>query len=226
MEQLFTTYNESHMHRELKKLYSHGGQTEAPFEGFVVDILQENRIIEVQTGSFGAIKKKIARLKDVRPIRIVYPVAVVKHISHVDPDSGEVLRSRKSPKKGSIFDLFGQLVYYPDLITEKQVEIEVLLVEQDEIRTDDGKGSWRRKGVSITDRRLIQVNASRLVKSGEDLLNLLPDSLPAEFTNGDLAEAAGIRKKLAQQTTWCLHRLNLVERRGKSGRQYLYKITI
>jgi len=67
------------------------------------------------------------------------------------PDGITTLGRRRSPKKGSIFEVFKELVSIPSLIAKAGFSLEVLLIREEEFRCDDGKGSWRRKGKSICD---------------------------------------------------------------------------
>ena len=62
------TLNEGFLHHELKQHYATketldsgvAARFEVPLEGFVVDILlSDHRIVEIQTGSFGAMKRKM-----------------------------------------------------------------------------------------------------------------------------------------------------------------------
>jgi hypothetical protein len=64
---------------------------------------------------------------------------------------------RKSPRRGKLEDLFLELVRIPHLINHPNLTLEVLLIREEEIRHADGKGSWRRRGVSIIDHRLLEI---------------------------------------------------------------------
>ena len=62
------TLNEGSLHAALKRLYSEPGDAfEVPRAGFVIDIVRDEdmpteRLIEIQTGSFGALGNKLDRL--------------------------------------------------------------------------------------------------------------------------------------------------------------------
>ena len=56
-----------------------------------------------------------------------------------------------------IVDVFEELVRIPSLFLEDNLSLEVLMIEDEEIRCLDGKGSWRRRGISIKDRKLIKI---------------------------------------------------------------------
>lgn len=215
-------YRESSLHAEVKSLYAREGDVcEAPLGGFYVDVLRPDMVVEVQTSSFGAIRRKAETLAPERRFRLVHPVAALKTIA-THAESGERLRLKKSPKKCGVFDLFDNLVNAATLPLLPGFELELLLVSVEETRVEDGKGSWRRRGTSILDKRLVAVLESRLFREPADYLALLPASLGAEFTSTELAAAAGIRRPLAMKACYCLRAMGAIEERGKRGRSKLY----
>ena len=145
------------LHAGIKEWYSVlGGQVEVKVDDFIVDVLKDGLLIEIQTRNLSAIKKKLGKLLLANQVRLVYPIARVKWIVYVS-NSGEFVRKRRSPKKGKIIDLFIEMLHLSDLINDKNFSFEVFLIEEEELRCDDGKGSWRRRGVSIKDRKLLKV---------------------------------------------------------------------
>ena len=138
--------------------------------------------------------------------------------------SGEFIKKRKSPKKGKIIDLFNEMVHVAKLANHKNFSFEVLLIEEEEIRCDDGKGSWRRKGVSIKDRKLLQVIERIVFQNKFDFLKFLPDNLGESFTNKVLANNLNIPIRLTRKITYCLRKMNLLTIQGKKKRELLFKI--
>jgi len=51
-------------------------------------------------------------------------------------------------------------------------------------------------------------------------------SLNSLFAARDLAEAMGIRRKLAEKMAYCLCKANVIELKGKRGRANLYSLRI
>ncbi|WP_455382024.1 hypothetical protein [Salinispira pacifica] len=188
----------------------------------VIDIVRDNCLIEVQTASFAKLKPKLAALLALHPVRVVFPVAVEKWIVHVDA-AGRELRRRRSPRRGRLEDLLRELTQIIDFVPNRHLSVEAILVGVEEIRRDDGKGSWRRRGVSIVDRRLLDVRERVLFSGPADYLRFLPGTLPPLFTNGDLAELAGRKRREAQTITYCLRRMGLLETAGKRGREIEYR---
>ncbi len=197
------TQNESSLHAGLKEYYRQPGDiVEGEVDGYHIDVVQEDRLVEIQTKNFTSIKKKLAKLLDGHKVHLVYPIALRRDIVRIAPETGELLSTRKSPKKEDIYDLFSELIRIPHLILHPHLTVEAVLINEREIRCDDGKGSWRRRGVSIVDRNLTEVIELRSFSGASDYLDLLPSDLPCPFTNKDLAKLAGIARGKAQKMTY------------------------
>jgi hypothetical protein len=215
--------NEFSLHSEIKKVYSlPGDQLEVKLGNYIVDIFRENLVIEVQTKNFSALKEKLQVLTQKHQVRLVYPLPEKKWITHVTKDHLE-LNTRKSPKKGKLTDLFRELVMIPNMIGEENFSLEVLLIDEEEVRCDDGKGSWRRRGVSIKERKLLKVNDRILFQTKADYLKILPEDLNEVFTNKELAHLAKISVRTARQITYCLRKSNVILLAGKNGRSLAFQ---
>ena len=199
--------NEHSLHSAIKDWYSlPNDRFEVKIDGFIIDILRGNLLIEVQTKSFRAIKKKLSSLVKNHQVRLVYPIPERKWIVRIT-ESGKSVSKRKSPRKGKLVDLFYELVSIPNLIARENFSLEVLMIEEEEIRCNDGKGSWRRRGVSIKDRRLINVTDRVLFRNESDFLRFLPSDLKRTFTNRSLADLTGVSLSLTRKMTYCLRNL-------------------
>jgi hypothetical protein len=158
-------------------------------------------------------------------VRLIFPIAQEKWIIRLASDGTTVVGKRKSPKQGNIFHLFKELVSLPSMIENKKFSLEVLLTREEEIRWDDGRGSWRRKGWSIFDHRLVEVVGRHLFKKPPDFLKLVPRNLPEPFTTQDLADGIAQPRWLAQKMAYCLRNMGLIYVVGKNGNALLYAVT-
>jgi hypothetical protein len=214
------TANESSLHRALKFHYADSGEIEAERDGFVCDAIgPEGEAVEVQTSGFAALKNKLPALAAKGKVRLIYPVIVNKTIELYDTE-GNLLSRRKSPRKGTIWDLFRELVYAPALASLPRLTIELALVDVCERRVNDGKGSWRRKGVSIEDRSLELWRESVILKNKAAWRRFLP--VTGEFTVKQLAKNAKIRPALARKTVYVLEKAGFVKKLRKEGRSWLF----
>ena len=127
------TLREKPLHAALKRWYAEDGdRIEVPVDGFVIDLVRDDVLIEIQTRGFSGMKSKLARLLEDHAVRLVHPVPAGKWIVRLG-DGGEILSRRRSPKRGSAVDLFAELVSFPGLIAHPGLTLEVLLVHEEEI---------------------------------------------------------------------------------------------
>ena len=213
------------LHSEIKDWYMlSGDELEAKVEDFIIDIIRGKLLIEIQTGNFSAIKRKLVKLLLNNKVRLVYPVAELKWIVHISK-SGEFIRRRKSPKKGKLTDLFYELIHMPTLIKNPNFSLEVLIIEEEEVRCKDGRGSWRRRGISVKDRKLLNVFDRIIFKNNQDFLKFLPNELDEYFTNKVLALKMGISIVLAQKITYCLRKMGVISIAGKKSNELMFKFS-
>ncbi len=219
------TFKESSLHKTLKSRYAgKSGKREVEKGSYICDAVRENgEIVEVQTGSFGPLKEKVPDLALYNTVRIVHPIIVSKTIALYDEDNN-LIRKRKSPRKGTPWDLFKALLYAPELAARKNIIIELVPIDIIEIRKDDGKGSWRRKGVSVIDKTVSAWHKPIELKTQKDYQFFIPFSDDETFTSSDLAKKAGISPALAAKTLYTLTKTGLVSRIEKKGRSWVYTL--
>jgi len=223
------TRNESSLHRTLKFQYAGPeGKTEAAVGEYVADGVRPNgEYIEVQTGSFGPLKKKVKTFAALGKVRIIHPVAITKIIEVYAPvksakKAEKLLYKRKSPLKGCSWNIFDALLYAPELPLIKGVTIELVLIDITEKRIKDGKGSWRRKGISIKDKELSAWHESIVFSKPKDYLKFIPFKKGEEFTVALLSKKAGIKTDLARKALYVLTKMKLINRIGKKGPAWVY----
>ena len=219
------TLREKPLHASLKRWYARSGdRVEVPVERFVIDLVRDDLLIEVQTRGFSSMKQKLADLLDLgHRVRIVHPIALNRWIVKIDAD-GEVLSRRRSPRHGDPTDLFAELVSFPDLVGHPGLEIHLILTQEEEYRRHTPNRSWRRKGWMVVERRLIDVVDTLMISGPEDLAGLLPADLPETFTTEDLAAALGSTRRSAQQMAYCLRQAGVVVPVGKVGNTVRYRL--
>lgn len=216
---------EKPLHASLKSWYAQAGDhVEQPVDGFVIDLVRDGLLIEVQTVGLSAMRPKLESLLDLgHRLRIVHSIPVDRWIVKMG-EGGEVVSRRRSPKHGQVHDVFAELVGMPDLLLDDGLEVELLSTVEEEYRHHTPGKSWRRGGWSVKERRLIEVVGSTLLSSVSDLVALLPEGLPDRFTTLDLANQLGRPRRLAQQMAYCLREMGALTRVGKRGRSVEYEL--
>jgi hypothetical protein len=215
--------NEKPLHAALKAAYARPqDRFEVPVDGYVVDIVRGDLLVEIQTGNFTAIKTKLANLLHDHRLRLVYPIAKEKYI--VKPDGGQEsgFTRRKSPKHGRLEHLFAELVRIPHLLAHPNFSLEVLLIREEEVRRYAGGRHWRKRGWVTEERRLLEIVGRRRFWTPADLEAFLPDTLADHFTTKNLAEDLGTKLRLAQCMVYCLRHLQVIEPIGKERRFNVY----
>jgi len=221
------TMGEKSLHAALKKWYARrGDRLEQHVDGFLIDVRRGGLLIEIQTRNFYSIRRKLRTLVADHRVRLVHPLSVDKWIVRVKKDGRTEIGRRKSPKHESLFHLFEELVSIPDLIGNENFSLEVLFIQEEEVRCDDGKGSRWRRGWSIRDRKLVDVKESRLFEEVADFQALLPPTLPDPFSTRDLSTEADTPRWLAQKMAFCLRRMGAVEQVGKDRNAILYSLPL
>ena len=216
--------NEKSLHAALKAwCLQPGDLTEVPVAGYIIDIVRGDMLIEVQTRNFSALKTKLLALAAQGPVRLVYPVTRLKWIVKLPTNGNQTQSRRKSPKRGTLFHIFEGLVSFPELLSNPNFSLHVVLIQEEEIRRYDGRRGWRRKGWITHERRLLRVMEEHFFENPADMEILIPAILSDAFTTADLARALNTSRRLAQRMAYCLDRMNLFTRIGRQGNAIVYK---
>ena len=233
---------ETTLHRQLKLLHAPLADCEVSIQGYRIDAVVDKCLIEIQCGSLHALREKVRTLLKSHDVVVVKPLAVKKVLWTLsDPKKSKktdlsAIRSsnppelpesqfttRLSPRHETVWDLFGDLVHFVDVFPHPRLTLQVVLTEQVELRQPRAKRRRRDKGYFVADRKLTSVVSTHNFQSAEDLLALLPSTLPATFTTADLATAAKIPRWLAQKAAYCLRRISAVTEVGRVGRAVAYR---
>jgi hypothetical protein len=209
--------NETTLHRDIKWLYSESNdQLERKIGNFIVDIVRDDYLIEIQTRNFSAIRKKLEILLQNYKVKLVHPIVQDKWIIKLDPHLNKI-RRRLSPIHGSYLNIFEELISIPKMISHPNFSIDLVLVQIEEIRENNGEGSWRRKGWSICDKKLLRLIERRKFNNPIDFLNFIPKNIKTPFTNIELAKLLNKPLSLARKVSFCLRKMEMLNTIGKNG---------
>lgn len=219
------TLNENNLHNTLKHVFCPiNARIEEEVGAFFCDIVCSNgKIIEIQTGNFKNIKKKLEILTKDHLIELIYPISCTTYIRTLNED-GSVKSYNKSPLHGSIFQVCRELSPIVHLAKNKNLKIKVLFIESITTKIDDKKGRSRYKNARVIDKELVKILKEESYDSIASLVFSILSLLPPLFTTKDI-ESLGY-KKHAGYVIWFFKKLGLIEETKKAGRLKLYKKTL
>lgn len=220
------TLRERPLHAALKHWYAlPDDRIEAAVDGYWIDLVRGDLLIEVQTRGFASMRDKVvALLARGHRVRIVHPIALDTWIVRLD-DGGTILSRRRSPRHGDPADAFAELVSLAPMLADERLELDLVLIEMDELRRHAPDGPWRRRGWTVIERRLVRVVDTRPVRGVAGLAGFLPAGLPEPFTTEDLATRLNRPRRTAQQLAYCLRAAGVIVPVGKRGHAVAYRTT-
>ena len=219
------TYGEKCLHLILKYTFEPDDtKHEIKCGSFYADIMNGDGITEIHTRSFNTLVKKLDSFLDMGKVRIVYPIPRIKKIVWIDNESGEVTEPRKSPKTGSYYHCFYELVKIKKYLGHKNLTFTPLLLDVTEYRNLNGWSKDKKKGSSREDRIPDGLVDFIDIKNANDYKKLIPIEDGGEFTVKELAKKAKISTKVAYSAVSVLKHLDLIEVKCKKGRAFVYSV--
>jgi len=218
------TLNEKPLHAALKRWAAEeGDRFEVPVGRFVADIVRGEQIIEIQTSPTSALRHKMEMLLAHHPVRLLLPVTIRKTITTVD-ENLDPIRSRRSPRTGSLFDAFDQLIGLRTVLGDPNLTIEVVRIEAEEVRRPRTRPRRRRrKDWEVHERRLVTVIDCVGLHHTADYLAFVPPTLEEPFTTADLACAIERPRWMARKVAYVLREMGVLFAVGKAGNAILYR---
>lgn len=225
----FGTLAEKRLHAVIKKyLCDNEDLHEVGVQGtrFVSDICIGNEIIEVQTGSFYPMKKKIAYYLEHTDctVTIVHPIPAIRWMSWVDPQTMDISPRRKV-KGGRAEELLPELYHLLPHLHDPRLHFRLLLLEVHDFRMLNGWSKDRKKGSNRYERLPLALLDEIEFNTPEDFRRFLPSALPAHFTVKDFSSLTKIRGRNAYSAVRALATLGLVSESEPIGRSMGWSIT-
>ncbi len=190
---------------------------------YVADICRGDEIIEIQTRAFASLAAKLEAYRSDYRVTIVYPIASVKHVSWVDPETGELSERHKSPKRGNAWDILPELYALREKLPLENVRLMLVFMAIDDYKLLTGKSRNRKSFGAVRYERIPSELCDIVyLEKPSDYAALVPQLLPGEFTAAEFAKVT----KMSQRTAWrslrVLMLLGVIEQVGMRGRAYLY----
>lgn len=217
------TLSEKTLHAALKNYFEpYADNQETAIGRYVADIVGPQGIIEIQTRSLSRLHDKLQVFLEAAWVTVVYPIAQVKWVCWLDPDTGELLSRRRSPKKGRPEHAFYELYRLADLLGHPNLQVCLVFLELEEYRQQNGYGRGKKRRATRYECRPLDILDQRLFTGIDDWAALLPKSMPQPFTTADYSSFAHLHLHTAQRALALLYKVGALQRVGKQGRYYLY----
>jgi hypothetical protein len=214
---------ETTLHRQLKEAYAdRDGRLEVPLTGYRIDVVSRGRLIEIQHGSLAAIRDKVRALLRDHHVLVVKPIVAKRWLVRRTGKRGRVLGRRMSPKRGTILELFDELVYFTQVFPHPNLVLEVPMVVIEEWRYHTP--GRRSRDYRIEDQKLIEVAHIHRFQVADDLAGLIRCPLTVPFHTGDLAKALNVNRWRAQRIAYCLRQTGALIPVGKQRNTWLYEM--
>lgn len=221
----FGTLQEKTIHEVIKDFYCYDHDFQEQKRGrYIADIAIGDHIWEIQTRAFEKLRGKLSAFLEQYHVTVIYPVPVEKKIYWLDQETGAITGGRRSPRKGSAYDVFRELYKIRPFLSNPNLSIHIFLMDMEEYKLLNGWSRDRKKGSTRYDRLPGKLRDILRLTCREDYLCFLPEGLPEEFTSKDLAGCARIPIDKAQTCLLILRDLGIVELIGKKGRSNLHRI--
>ncbi|MCQ2522405.1 MAG: hypothetical protein MJ105_08505 [Lachnospiraceae bacterium] len=219
------SYQEKSVHAVLKHYFAPDRSCqEIPVGQYVADAVKDGEIYEVQTKDFYRMKGKLDCFLKNYDITIVYPVIIEKTVRWVDPATGEVSEALKSPRKGSIFSIFQELYGIKEYLKKKKLHFMMIFMNAEEYKLLDGYGKDKKRRATKADRVPTEFLGEYILDGKKDYKNLLPESLPKQFTTKELKSLTKCTTEQAQIFVNILSFIGCIKEVGRQGRCKLYEI--
>lgn len=187
----------------------------------VADVKTEEEIIEIQTGSFTPLRKKLEVFLPEHRVRVVYPMAYTRRIIWIQQD-GTLSPPHKSPVKRQVCRAFQELVKILPYLTHENFTFHILLMDLDEYRLLNKKGG-KGRGTERYERMPTALREEIVCGKPEDYTALLPDGLPEEFDAKLFGKKAGLKGMALSGALKVLLTLGILDRHREGKDPYIYK---
>lgn len=239
---MINSLNESQLHKALKTFYAvqFSAKEEVQVDRWICDLVcPDKSVIEIQNKSVSSLKEKITGLLKLgKKVTIVHPIIRQKTIQTYSKD-GELLSSRKSPKKESLYSELREFTGLAELLLDKKLSFicpEITMAEKRLAldQAEQSKNGRRRykKAWQKVDKALLTISGTYKLSGKKDWLGLLPQKILKEgkeisFTSASAKEAfvAEGKKEAAPHANlvlWLLRKAGLIVRVPGPGRGYHY----
>jgi Cof subfamily protein (haloacid dehalogenase superfamily) len=215
------TLNEKAIHAVLKAYFSEEGDSEAKIGAYYADVVGENGIFEIQSGSFGKLNAKLDVFLRAAHVTLVYPFERIVHNVVIDEQTVAIVKQTKSYK----YDrsrFFLELYRIRGLLTDPNLTVCIAELEVMITKFVDSKGKLQRK----KEKQPLKLLREIYLQKPDDYAFFLPENLPVTFTKKDLMKLKPQKQKCdTSLLIEILEYMSVVHKVGKTGNSFTYSTT-
>ena len=146
------TLQEKTIHSVLKYYYAPNPvYHEQKIASYVADICVDGEIFEIQTRNFNTMRGKLNTFLPDYDVTIIYPIAATKWIQWIDMDTGELSPKRKSPKKGTVYQIIPELYRIRMFLNHPNLHFILSFLEVEEHKYLNGWSRDKKHGATRAD---------------------------------------------------------------------------
>lgn len=221
-------YNEKSLHRICKRFFAKGEKEEI-FEvkvgPFIVDLLEDGQITEVQGASFRPLREKLDYYhKEGYSVTVAHPVLADLTLLRADRETGEILRQHRYRSYERPVDVLPLLYDLRECLAKETFTLCLVLIRAEEFRYSE-RMRYRKKGAYESELFARELMDLLTFRTREDYRIFLPEGLPETFSAtefGKLTRLKGRRIYSALNTLVAIGLLTREKEEGTSHR-FLYR---
>ncbi|MBQ8332278.1 MAG: hypothetical protein IJX93_00720 [Clostridia bacterium] len=217
------TYKEKKLHIILKKYFEEDtAYHEIRVNGFIADVCRDGVITEIETSGFSGLCPKLEAYLPEYRVNLVYPLAAVKYVSWIDPETSEISPRKKSPKKANVYDAIFELVRILPHVNSTNLTVAAPMLEIDEYRMLDGWSRDRKRGSNRYERVPVDLLDIVTLTTDDDYRAQIPESLPEQFTAKEFCKAIRRDERIGRGVMKVLETRGVLTKTEKQGRSQLW----
>ncbi len=230
------TQNEQLIHSTLKNYYApFCDEQEIKIGKFFADAVSEDGIFEIQTRSLHKLREKLKTFLDCSRVTVVHPVIREYKTLFINEQSGEVVKETPPRKMKTLLKVFKELYSIREFLTHENltvilcgIRVEKRVYFSGETPPDMSSRSARKK--CVIENIPLELLCETVLEKPRDYEVFLTPGLcakladhPDGFTKKQLCKTAN--ESASSLRLEVLRTVGLIEKTGKNGREFTYKIT-
>ena len=218
-------YNEKRLHKILKRaICRHESCFEVKVGKYTADILEDNRIYEIQCAGLYPLREKIAYYLEQTDfsVCVVHPLVAKRTLIRAERDTGEVARVRRSPKREGVENALPMLFHLASAFKSGRFSLVLPLIEVEEYRYSEAVRG-RKSGKYDSELFPTTLVGIEEFSSPRDFERFIPEELRGrEFSPAEYIPHTPLKARDAYSALKFLAEVGLLKR-CKDGRRVLYR---